>query len=212
MNFKMVSKAVLFTMVIFLLFSCAEEKENSLAGKWAPVVRPYNLGTTLIFGEDSSFIQIKDARVNYIYKLEDDTLISTSFDGFSGKRIIDSASVTIKGDTLILVRGKIGDQQETIMKRYDSVYTDEEGIIGFWKWPHKSGNEAISEFHPDGKASVSVLIDRREGNYFINGDSLTIVMKGTTYQNLHFVLKDDSLFFQDNYAPLGKSFYRVNEE
>ncbi len=166
----------------------------------------------MIFEDDSSLTVIKEARVNYTYKLVGDTLISASFDGFSGKEIIDSALVTISGDTLILIRGKVGDQQETVMKRYDSVYTNTEGIIGFWIWPHQSGRDAISEYHPGGKASVNVLIEQRQGNYFVNGDSLTVIMPGTTLRDIYFQLKGDSLFFPDKFAPLGTAFFRVKEE
>ncbi|HSP87818.1 MAG TPA: hypothetical protein VLN45_06775 [Ignavibacteriaceae bacterium] len=194
-----------------LLISCSEEK-NSLTGKWEPVIRPYNLGRVLIFEGDSSYTEIKEARINYTYKLAGDTLISTSFSGFTGQTVIDSAHISISGDTLILVRGKIGDQQETIMKRYDSSYTNEDGIIGFWKWPHESGKDAISEYHPDGKASVCVTIERREGNYFVKGDSLTIIMPGTSLKNIPFQLKGDSLFFPEKFSPLGKAFYRVKSE
>ena len=174
-----INHCILLLFSSLVMISCSEEKKDILVGQWEPVTRPYNLGTTLIFEEDSSYVQIKEARVNYTYKLVGDTLISTSFNGFSGKEVIDSAQVTISGDTLILVHGKVGDQQETVMKRYDSIYTNTEGIVGFWKWPHQSGRDAISEYHPGGKASVSVLIERRQGNYFVNGDSLTIVMPGT---------------------------------
>jgi len=205
-------KLYVFSLLISLvILSCSEEKKETLVGKWEPVTRPYNLGSILIFEDDSCFTQIKEARINYTYILVGDTLISTSFNGFSGKETIDSAYVTISADTLILVRGKVGDQQETIMKRYDSVYTNKEGIIGFWKWPHQSGNDAISEYHPGGKASVSVLIDRKHGNYFVNGDSLTVIMPGTTMRDIYFQLKGDSLFFPDKFSPFGTAFYRVEE-
>jgi hypothetical protein len=203
---------ILLLLISLVMISCSEEKRETLVGQWEPVTRPYNLGPVLIFEDDSSFTEIKEARLNYTYKLVGDTLISTSFDGFSGKKIIDSAYVTISGDTLILVRGKVGDQQETVMKRYDSIYTNTKGIVGFWTWPHQSGKDAISEYHPGGKASVSVLIERRQGNYFVNGDSLTVITPGTTLRNIYFQLKGDSLFFPDKFAPLGKAFYRVKEE
>ncbi len=199
-------------LIAFTFYSCSEQKKKSIVGEWEPVTRPYNLGATLIFGEDSSFIQIKEARINYSYKLVGDTLISTSFSGITGEKIIDSAKVTIFQDTLILVRGKIGDQQETIMQRYDSVYTNTEGIIGYWKWPHQSGRDAISEYLPNGQASVSVLIDRQEGKYSVKGDSLTIVLSGVTIPDIHFELKGDSLFFPDKSASLGQAYYRVKEE
>lgn len=208
-------KITLVTQIFLLLIffsSCSEEEKNTLVGQWEPAVRPYNLGNTLIFGKDSSFIEIKEARVKYTYELIGDTLISTSFSGLSGEKIIDSAKVTVFQDTLILIRGKVGDQQETIMKRYDSVYTLADGVIGFWKWPHESGRDAISEFHPGGKASISVIIDRREGVYSVDGDSLTIVMPGTTLRDIYFELRGDSLFFPDKFAPLGRAFYRVKDE
>jgi hypothetical protein len=196
-----------------LLFSCNDQDEKvTLAGQWEPATRPYNLGNVLIFGEDSSFTQIKEARVNYTYELIEDTLISTSFSGLTGEKIIDSAKVTLFNDTLILVRGNIGDQLETVMVWHDSVYTLSDEITGFWKWSHQSGRDAISEYHPGGKAAVSVALEKREGNYSINGDSLTIVMPGTTLRNIHFELKGDSLFFPHKYAPFGKTFYRVKDE
>jgi hypothetical protein len=202
---------VSFFFISLIFNSCSNDEENKLAGQWEPVSKPYNLGTTLFFAEDSSYIQLKEARVNYTYELEDNLLISTSFNGLSGKIIIDSVNINIQGDTLILVRGKEGDQEETVMIRYDSVYNNKDGIVGFWKWPHQSAKDAISEFHPDGKASVSVTIERREGYYFVNGDSLTIVMPGTSLRDIHYQLKGDSLFFPDKFAPLGKSFYRIKK-
>jgi hypothetical protein len=202
---------IAFLLISLLVASCSENKK-SLVGHWESTARPYNLGTILIFDNDSSFTQIKEARVNYTYKLIGDTLISASIDEFTGKEIIDSAHVTISGDKLVLVRGKIGDQQETVMKRYDSIYSNSEGIVGFWKWPHRSGKEAISEYHPDGKVSVSVLIEKIQGNYFINGDSLTVFMMGSTLRDIYFQLKDDSVFFPDKFAPLGRSFVKVNKE
>ena len=207
-----INHCILLLFSSLVMISCSEEKKDILVGQWEPVTRPYNLGTTLIFEEDSSYVQIKEARVDYTYKLVGDTLISTSFDGLSGKEIIDSTHVTISGDTLILVHGKVGDQQETVMKRYDSIYTNTDGIVGFWTWPHQSGKDAISEYHPGGKASVSVLIERRQGNYFVNGDSLTIVMPGTTLREIYFNLKEDSLFFPGKFAPLGTAFYRVKDK
>lgn len=198
---------------VFILISCTDkENENTLAGQWETTTRPYNLGSVLIFGEDSSFTQIKEARVNYTYELIGDTLISTSFSGLTGEKIIDSAKVTVFNDTLILVRGKIGDQQETVMRWHDSIYTHADGIIGFWKWPHQSGKDAISEYHPGGKASVSIIVERNQGTYSVDGDSLSILMKGVSFPNIYFELRSDSLFFPDKYAPLGKMFYRVNEE
>ncbi|OGU70351.1 MAG: hypothetical protein A2V93_11655 [Ignavibacteria bacterium RBG_16_34_14] len=208
-------KINLFALLLFtalLLSSCSEEKKETLVGQWEPVIRPYNLGSVLIFEDDSSFTQIKEARVNYTYKLVGDTLISTSFDGFTGKEIIDTAHVAISGDTLILVRGKVGDQQETVMKRYDSIYTNTKGIVGLWVWPHQSGKDAISEYHPGGKASVSVLIEKGQGNYFVNRDYLTVIMPGTTLRDIYFKLKGDSLFFPDKFAPFGNAFYRVTNE
>jgi hypothetical protein len=208
---RIISIAYIFLFTL-IFNSCSYKEEESLIGRWESATKPFNLGATLIFEEDSSFTEIKEARVKYSYKLVGDTLISTSFSGLTGEKIIDSANVVIFQDTLILVRGKIGDQQETIMKRYDSLYTNTNGIIGFWKWAHQSGREAISEYHPDGKAAVSVLIDRRKGHYFTKGDSLTIVMPGTTLRDVYFELKGDSLFFPDKFAPLGKIFYRVKHE
>jgi len=208
---------IIITSLLFLItlthISCSdEERADTLTGLWEPATRPYNLGTTLIFDDDSSFTQIKDARVNYTYKLIGDTLISISLSGLTGEKIIDSARVIITSDTLTLIRGKIGDQQETIMKKYDSVYTDPDGIIGFWKWPHQSGRTAVSEYHPDGKAAVSVIIERKEGNYFVNGDSLTVIIPGTSLRDLHFELKGDSLFFPAKFAPFGTAFYRQNKK
>jgi hypothetical protein len=118
---------------VILLMDCTdEEKEITLVGQWETTTRPYNIGSVLIFGEDSSFTQIKEARVNYTYELIGDTLISTSLGGLTGEKIIDSAKVTVFNDTLILVRGKKGDQQETVMQWHDSIYTLADGIIGFW--------------------------------------------------------------------------------
>lgn len=202
----------IFLSVSLITLSCSEDKKRTIIGEWELAIRPYNIGTRIIFKEDSSYIQIKEARVNYTYELDDNTLISTSFNGFTGQTIIDSAHITINGDSLILIRGKIGNQQKTIMKRYDSVYTKPQGIIGFWKWAHQSGKYALSEFHRDGHASVSVLIEHREGYYFVNADSVTIVMPGTTLRDIHYRLKEDTLFFLDKYAPLGKVFHKISKE
>lgn len=202
----------LFIFITLICSSCSEEEKNTLVGQWEPVTRPYNLGSTLIFEEDSSFTEIKEAKVAYTYELVGDTLISTSLSGLTGEKIIDSARITISGDTLILIRGKIGDQQETIMQRYDSVYTDTNGITGTWRWPHQSGRDALSKYHPDGKASVSVTIEKREGNYSVSGDSLlTVVTPGSSLRDIYFELKGDSLFFPDKFAPFGSAFYRVKK-
>lgn len=210
---KRIDSIIIILLTILTLSSCSTENEKSIVGEWQPAVRPYNLGTILIFGEDSSFTQIQEARVDYTYELVGDTLISTSINGYTGEMVKDSAHVIISEDAMILTRGKIGDQQETIMTRYDSLYTNKDGIIGYWKWPHQSGRDAISEYHPDGKASVSVFIERREGYYSTKNDSLTIVMPGTTLKDIYFEIKEDSLLFSDSkYAPLGHKFYRVRDE
>jgi|GEM_PF-4981728 len=209
----MKTHTLLFSLLIILSFNyCSEEEKNTIVGQWEPVSRYYNVGSTLIFKEDSTIIQIRDAKVNYTYELAGDTLISTSFSGLTGEKIIDSAKITITGDTLILVRGKPGDMQETVMKKYDSLYTLKDTIIGVWKWPHSSGREAVSVFHPDGKATVYTSIERREGKYSIKNDSLTVVFPGTSYHNLKFELKGDTLTFPEKFAPMGKAFYRVRED
>jgi hypothetical protein len=214
---KLFSYTLLFILII--IPACSKKEDKSIIGRWEPVYRPNNIGDILEFKPDSLYTQITEARVNYTYIYEGDTLISTSKDTFikdNGKQetitIIDSASVTISEDILTLIRGKVGDQQMTVMKRLDSVYSGKEGIVGFWVWPHQSGKDAISEFHPDGKASVSVLIDRREGKYFVNDDSLTVMIPGTTLRDMPFEIMGDTLLFTDpKYSPLGRAFFRVKE-
>jgi hypothetical protein len=208
-------------LILQVFSSCSNKEDNLLIGKWEPAVRPNNIGNVLEFGPDSLYNQITEARVNYKYKYEGDTLISISRNNYikdngelESVEIIDSASITISGDTLTLIRGEIGDQQMTVMKRLDSVYTNKDGIVGFWVWPHQSGRNAISEYHPDGKASVSVLIDRKEGKYFVNGknDSLTVMVPGSNLRDIYFEIKGDTLLFPDKFAPLGKAFYRVKKK
>lgn len=209
-------------MLLFLLVtlpSCSKKQERLLIGKWEPVYRPNNVGDIIEFKPDSLYIQITEARVNYSYIFEGDTLISTSKETFINDKkeqesivIVDSAAVMISGNTLTLIRGKIGDQQMTVMKRMDSVYTNKEGIVGFWVWPHQSGRDAISEYHPDGKASVSVMIEKKQGRYFVNKDSLTIIVQGSTLRDIPFEVKEDTLVFTDpKYSPLGRAFFRVKE-
>jgi hypothetical protein len=70
----------------------------------------------------------------------------------------------------------------------------------------------ITEYQLGGKASESIIIERREGTYSVDGDSLSIKINEASLSDIYYELRNDSLFFPDKYSPLGKTFYRVNEE
>jgi hypothetical protein len=155
----------------------AEANESQIAGKWAADGRTKGgLGAMLIFADDGSVTSTFGALVDFTYKVDGQTITTTSTDSESGKFDQTAEPYEIVGEKLIVNPADPERRQE--MTRVGAAKLGAASIVGLWSLKHYTGTMATMEYTSGGLAQLSVPFMTLKGRYKLQTEELTMEFEG----------------------------------
>lgn len=163
----------------------------NLAGTWDAITRSHGgIGSTTLFGPDSTFTLVLGAMVDMRYRIEGSKF--TFFSDQPGNQSSEAQTLTFVGGSPVLS----GNGCSRKLKRLDAA-TPDSGLVGRWQSMHMTGVPAYEEYTADGRTRMRVPIQVQKGSYSITGNTVafhTLTPRREDW-SAEFSLKGDTLTF-----------------
>jgi len=174
-------KTTVLTIYLFTLFTAniySQEKIQGIVGSWDSVARSkYGIGAIWQFYNDGKLDVINAAMIDYLYILENDTLITVQFDHQTGESKADTSVLKINNNTLTQTQFANGETYVKKLERVGKIVNKNKQELGLWKGKNSAGQEMTFRFTKDHQFLFRVQFEKKSGKYNLLGIVLTTEFK-----------------------------------
>jgi hypothetical protein len=176
-----------------------------LLGVWEPTVRAREVGTTLEFCADGSVGATTGVMLDFEWRRDaEDRIVLVYKERTTGQEIAQPFTVRFEpGGVMVQESGP------TVLRftRAEPARPGEDPVAGLWT-DTRFGKTAFSRFAADGSASLRITSRFDTGTFKVEGDRLTLELKGQPAATYRFVVEDDTLDLESLFGEKG-SYRRV---
>jgi hypothetical protein len=202
-------RKLLWVPLVALSTGLSGAAENQIVGKWAAESRTQGgLGAMFEFARDDSVIQTFGALVDFRYRVEGQTLRTTSTDKESRKTEETVEPYEIVGEKLIVNPADPEKRQEPT--RVGRAKPGAPPIVGLWTFKHYTGVMATWQYTTGGLAQLSVPMKTAKGRYTLEAEYLAKEFEGQPPSKRKFRLAGDQLNLLAEGAEDEQKFTRVS--
>ncbi len=191
---------IFLTFSLVLSFSFNKQKTNSIIGNWESVNSKNARRIMIKFNRNKTFIIENVLSADYTYQIKKNKMITKLLNLHTGKEIIDTLSIKLKGDTLESVFNRKGKLEKTIMVRIPGSIKYDKNIVGVYTWKYPNGHTAFSKFTKNKHWIFRLPITIEKGNYEINKNIISFDFaddKTKTVESRKFWTKGKLLILSD---------------
>lgn len=203
------SATVLVTALLATASAGAQAVPQSIVGEWrADVPLPNGVVQTFRFDSDGSFDLTKTLSVDGTYQVDANQLIETVTLPSVGGTHTDTATFTIRGDSLVV--NERGNATPRVLHR-SAAAPATPSIIGDWTIQVGSAIAAHYVFNQDGTMHVHASVGDERGKYTIRADTLHL-SNDQTFQLpavAQFAITDSVLTLTPQNGKAARHFHKI---
>jgi hypothetical protein len=187
-----IEKRIRLAFVIALAGAPFVARAQGVVGRWESVERsPGGVGETIEFRADGTAYQVSAAMGDATYEIKDDWLITSWKDRETGKVSVLANRVELEGLEMLQK-----DEQGNLVSRLELEKPAGSGpaIAGIWCGEDGPGLTTLTEFTPSGDMFIRLPIRALSGRYWLSGtDQLAVELEGSTRREFEFHVTGDVL-------------------